>query len=322
MVAGCRLWGEDEQRAAQHHARCRRDLGVEAVGQDGIGAGEAGQLGRGVETRRPVDEQDHREAQPAEQEYRPAEAGPPPSGRENRDGRDQQGDRDQQIGVGVDRGFEADFGGARDPGQAGVPGLAHLDAAVVDELRGDQAGGRGDDHAADRPLGGHDPAGAGRLPRRPAGGTPGQAIGKAEDAQQENRQGPQPPPGPTQKATGAGVEGLPPAGQALRPALPDAADVPNGAEEQRLGRPQPAIDAAIDPARPADEQGGRRSSAAPFGRCYYSASLSPPLFHGLPRARKGLFLAPIPVFAGRPVFRSLPLHDNPFTLRPCHVASL
>jgi hypothetical protein len=44
MVAGCRLWGEDEQRTAEHHAPRRGDLGVEAVGEDRLGTGEASQL--------------------------------------------------------------------------------------------------------------------------------------------------------------------------------------------------------------------------------------------------------------------------------------
>ena len=49
MVAGCRFWGEDEEQAAQDHARRRGQLGVEALLENGGGAGEQGGLRAGVQ---------------------------------------------------------------------------------------------------------------------------------------------------------------------------------------------------------------------------------------------------------------------------------
>jgi hypothetical protein len=46
----------------------------------------------------------------------------------------------------------------RGRGEAGIAGLADLDPAVLDELRRDQARGRCQDDAADRPFGGEDGA--------------------------------------------------------------------------------------------------------------------------------------------------------------------
>ena len=56
--------------------------------------------------------------------------------------------------MGVAGGLDVDGRRLRRFGQARVAGLADLDAAVVDELGDEQAGGGGDDHAADRPLAG------------------------------------------------------------------------------------------------------------------------------------------------------------------------
>ena len=44
MVAGCRFWGEDEKQTAQDQARRRGELGVEALLEEGGGAGEQGGL--------------------------------------------------------------------------------------------------------------------------------------------------------------------------------------------------------------------------------------------------------------------------------------
>jgi hypothetical protein len=320
MVAGRRLWGEDEQQAAEHHAPGRGDLGVEALGEDGFRAREAGQLGGRVEAGGPVDEQDDRDAQGAEQEDRPTEAGAVAARRDHRERCGQQRDRNQHVGVGVDGGLEADFRGRRNSRQPGVARLAHLDPAVVDELGRDQAGGGGDDHGADRALGADSRACPGRLPHAPGGAAVGGAVGQAEGAEEADRQRPQPPTAPARQPPGTGVERPAQAPQPLRPTAADATGVSGGPDQPRLGRPQKPIHAAIDPACPLNGQGRRRSTATPR-RCYYSASLSPLLLRGLPRAREGLFLAPVPVLSGRPLFRSLPLHHNTFTLRPCHVAS-
>jgi hypothetical protein len=253
MVAGRRLWGEDEQQPAQHHAARGGDLGVVALGEDGVGTREARQLGGRVEAGRPVDEEDDPDAEGAEQEDRSAQAGTVAAPREHRQAGGQQGDRDQRIGVGVDRGLEPDFGGARHSRQPGVAWLAHLDPAVVDELGGDQAGGGSDDHAADRPLGSDHGARPRCLSRRLGGGAAGAALGEAEAAQKEDRKRPQPPAAPAGQAPGAGVERPAPAPQPPRNALPGAAGVAAGADERRLGRPQQPIDAPIDPACPLHE---------------------------------------------------------------------
>ena len=61
MVAGRRLWSEDEQQAADHQPGGGGDLGVEAVEQDGARAGEARAELADVETSRKVYEEDDRE---------------------------------------------------------------------------------------------------------------------------------------------------------------------------------------------------------------------------------------------------------------------
>jgi hypothetical protein len=77
MVAGRRFWGDNEQHAAQHQPRRRGDLGVEAVVEDGLGAGEAGGLNAGVQARRQVDQQNDGEAEQAEQEDDPPQTAAP-----------------------------------------------------------------------------------------------------------------------------------------------------------------------------------------------------------------------------------------------------
>jgi hypothetical protein len=68
MVAGRCFRGEDEQGAAEHQAGGGGDLGVEAVVEDGGGAGEARGLLARVEPRRQVDQEDNREAERPEHE--------------------------------------------------------------------------------------------------------------------------------------------------------------------------------------------------------------------------------------------------------------
>ena len=77
MVAGGGFWGDNEERAAQHQAGGRGDLGVEAVVEDGLGAGEATRLGTNVQPARKVDEEDDGEADQAEREDDPAQPAPP-----------------------------------------------------------------------------------------------------------------------------------------------------------------------------------------------------------------------------------------------------
>ena len=171
MVAGRRLWGCNEQRAAQHQARRSGDLGIEAVVENRPGAGEARGLGAAVEPRRQVDQEDHGEAEQAEHEDDPPDAAPALVAQrgERKCGREQR-HRNQQIGMCFAGGLSARRGRAC-RGQAGVAELADLNRAVVDELGGDQAGGRSDDRQADRSLRGQHDAGPRRRARRPSRGS-------------------------------------------------------------------------------------------------------------------------------------------------------
>lgn len=98
MVAGCRFWGRNEERAAQHQACGGGDLGVKAVVEDRLGAGEAGGLDTRVEPGRQVDEEDDGKADQAEHEDDSPQAPPPlvaqcdqsQKGREQRDGNQQE----------------------------------------------------------------------------------------------------------------------------------------------------------------------------------------------------------------------------------------
>jgi hypothetical protein len=74
MVAGRCFWGQDEQHSGQHQPGRAGELAVEAAVEDPGGAGELRGLLAGVEARRQVDDEDHGEAEQAEQEDRPAEA--------------------------------------------------------------------------------------------------------------------------------------------------------------------------------------------------------------------------------------------------------
>ncbi len=208
MVAGRRFWGEEEQRSTQHHSGRGGELRVKALDQDGLCTGEAGELGVGVETRRSVDDENDGGAKRAQQEDQAPRACPAPAGGEQGEGRGEQGDRDQHIGMGIDRGLEADFRGARHPRQAGVARLTDLDTAIVDELRGDQRGGRGDDHGADRPLWGEYGTGPGRHRNRACDPASGRTLDQPERAQEEDRQRSQPPPAPAQHS-GRGTGGRP-----------------------------------------------------------------------------------------------------------------
>ena len=224
--------------------------------------------------------------------------------------------------MGVDGGLRVDGRGPCGFRQAGVAGAADLDGAVVDELRDQQAGRRRRRSLRRSPARGRSrrspwsrrvrprPRRAARCrSTRPSRRRPSTPSGRSRR------------PDPAQQAAGARIYGLRPAQQPLRPALPAPPPVRPGAQRDGLRPDQDAVDPAVHPPRPADCQLRQRCPAAP-PRCYHRASLSPLVLRGLPRAREGLFLAPIPVLAGRLLFRLSPLHDNPFTLRPCHAASL
>ncbi|HEY8810532.1 MAG TPA: hypothetical protein VIM28_10985 [Solirubrobacterales bacterium] len=170
MVAGRRFWGHSEERAAQHQAGGGGDLGIEAVVEDRLGAGEAGRLDTRVEAGRQVDEEDDGKADQAEHEDDSSQA--PPSlvaqrdqgqkGREQRDG-------NQQECVCLAGGLHVHRRRGR-RWQPGIAQLVDLDRAVVDELRSDQTGGSGEDGEAGRPLRGEHGADAGCAASR-LGGT-------------------------------------------------------------------------------------------------------------------------------------------------------
>jgi hypothetical protein len=185
MVAGCRLWGHHEKRATQHQPRRCGDLGVEAVVENRLGAGEAGGRGTDVQSTREVDEEDDREAEQAQGEDDPAQPAPSlvAQGEQGECG-GEQGDGDQEVGVRLTGGPGAHRrrAGRR---QAGVARLADFNCPVVDELGGDQAAGRGDDGQADRPPRRQHGAGAGRGSLRP-GGESKQALFKQGQAAKEN----------------------------------------------------------------------------------------------------------------------------------------
>ena len=65
MVAGRRLWSQHEQHSSQHQSGRGSQLGVEAVEQDGGGAGEARRVSAEVEPGGTVDQEGDREADKA-----------------------------------------------------------------------------------------------------------------------------------------------------------------------------------------------------------------------------------------------------------------
>ena len=97
MVASRRLWGEDKQRSAQHQARRRGELGVEALLEDGGRSGEEGGLRSGVEAGGPVDEEDDAGGEKAEHEYGPSQSPPAGPGGGDPERRGDQRHRDQEV---------------------------------------------------------------------------------------------------------------------------------------------------------------------------------------------------------------------------------
>jgi hypothetical protein len=74
MVAGRRLWGHNEEKAAQHKTGRSGDLSVKAVVENRLGAGEARCLASHVEAGGQVDQKNHGEAEQAEREDDSAQA--------------------------------------------------------------------------------------------------------------------------------------------------------------------------------------------------------------------------------------------------------
>jgi hypothetical protein len=114
------------------------------------------------------------------------EAQPPPvaAGGQGPEGDSDQPQRNQEVGVGLSGGTDFE---CRRPGhtrQARVAGLTDLDSPVVDELGGDEADTRGDDHETDRSLGGEDRAGPGCRARRRGTGLAQPAIAQGQAAEE------------------------------------------------------------------------------------------------------------------------------------------
>jgi len=167
MVAGRRFWGCNEERSAQHQAGRGGNLGIEAVVEDGLGAGEARRLAAGIEPGREVDEEDYGEAEQPEGEDDPAQSvAALVADHGERHGGGEHGYGDQEEGMGVTGALGRDGGGACRR-QAGVTGLADLHRPVIGELGRDQTASGADDGHADRPLGGQHGAESGCRPPRP-----------------------------------------------------------------------------------------------------------------------------------------------------------
>jgi hypothetical protein len=185
MVAGRRLWGHHEKRAAQHQPRRRGDLGVEAVVENRLGAGEAAGCGADVQSTRKVDEEDDGKAEQPQRKDDPSQSAPalPAQSHQGECG-GEQSDKDQEVGVRLAGGPGTDRRRACRR-QAGVTRLAYFNRPVVDELGSDQTGGRGDDGQADRSLRREHATGAGRGSLRP-GSESKQALFKQRQAAEEN----------------------------------------------------------------------------------------------------------------------------------------
>jgi hypothetical protein len=330
MVAGCRLWGDNEEGAAQHQADRGGELYVEGGVEDRLGAGEARRRRADAGSRRQVDEEDDGEAEGAEDEDDPAEAAAALVAQHGEgESRGEQGHRHEQVGVGLAGGLRVD-GGRGGGGQPGVLGLADLDRVVIDELDREQAGRRGEDREADRPLESEHGPGSGRHLPRPGRGAQQPPFHPGEPAQDEHADGPQPAARPPRRGSHDRAN---PASNCGEP-RPNADQQPVEAPV-RCPRPPPdprrlhqqRVEAPIRP--PSEGLGPHPRDHRPSPRrCYYSASLRLLFRSAFRRAREGLFHAPIPAgLAGRPRLPSLrslssPLHEgNRSTLRPCHAPS-
>jgi hypothetical protein len=189
MVAGGGFWGENEERAAQHQSGGGGNLGVEAVIENCLGAGEARRLGTRVEAGRQVDEEDDGKADQAEHEDDPSQAAPGlVAQRDQGQKGGQQSDRHQQERVRLPGGLRVHRRRAcrRQPR---VAQLVDLDRPVVDELRGDQAAGSREDGEANRPLWGEHGADARRPASRPGGATQQPLFDQGQTAEEENADG-------------------------------------------------------------------------------------------------------------------------------------
>ncbi len=322
MVAGCRLWGEDEQQSADHQPGGGGQLGVEALLEHRGRTGEERGLRAGVEPGRPVDQEDQDRPCPGRARKRPARGGSGGCGRRRCRAPRRAAPRHQQVGVGVDRGPRPRpsarrrlRAARRSPARRPRPRDSRRTAMRADIAAAAtitaQVARSGVSTALPRVEARTAQAAARRVPRS---ATPSRRR-KSTPTGRRRR--------PVQRASRPARAWTGLAQRSSRSTRPSTAGGrrPAAAAASGSARESDPVDPAVDPPRPPPRQLRQRVPARPR-RCYHRASLSLGLLHGLPRARKGLFLAPIPVFAGRLLFRSSPLHLNTFTLRPCHEASL
>ncbi len=237
-----------------------------------------------------VDEEDHGDRDEAQPDHAEAEPAAIAARAEHPEDGGHEAERKQEIGVRLASGADVDGGRPGDPGQVRVAGLADLDAAVVDELRGDEAGAGGDDDEADCPPRSDHRAGGGRGPHGCGATAPQRSLSYGETAEEQRRRRSQPWSHPADDARGEHGRA------ALCP------------QQRRVGALEPAVGDSIGPAGP--PHGRRRdpreglTDAAP-NRCYHRRSLRQSCRSTLRRAHWGPFFAP-----NLPGIWSLPIHPE------------
>ncbi len=267
MVAGCGLWGCNEQQTGQHQARRGGQLGVETIVEDGGRAGELRCVSTLVEPGRQVDEEDDREAEQTEGEDGPAQ--PPPPGAQHDAGKrgGEQRHAKQQVEVGLAGRLRANRrrAGRR---ETRVAGLSDLDGSIVDELRDRQAGGGGDDDGADRPFGRQRGAGASHRARHLHECTAHPHFELREKAEEQDDRRAQAPCPPAQPAVRRRPESHREAPQAPRLWNRPRPQGPPQTGEPRPGALQLAIGHSVGLSGGRDSQAERRLDAT-SRRCYH-----------------------------------------------------
>jgi elongation factor G len=240
---------------------------------------------------REVDEEDHGDRDQAQRDYAESEpATITPGAEQPEDGGDQP-QRKQQIGVRLAGGADVEGGRPGDSGQIRVAGLSDLDPAVVDELRGDEAGAGGEDDEADGSSWRYYRAGGGGGARGESATAAQQPLCQGEAAEEESGRRAQERSDPAGEGAGERERATPPP------------------QQHRMGSLESAVGDPIGPPRP--PRGCRRDpreglADAATNRCYHRRSLRQFWCSTLRRARWGPFFAPN--LAG---IRSLPIHPEP-----------
>jgi hypothetical protein len=250
MVAGCRFWGGNEEKRAQHQTSESSDLAVKTVPQDGNRTGEPRGLPAGIEPSREVDEEYERQAEKPEWEDEPAKA-PPPAPPCRREGRRKECERNQNIGMRLAR--RLDFHGGRcGRGKAGVARLTYLDRVVVDELRDHQAAGGDNDHQTGRTLRRQD----GACPRRQGDGAPDASFASRKAAKHQSQNRPECSAAGAQQQPGKCNERLRPRPEPCAGPLCPGAEAPGDPRDARMGTDEHPVAPSIEALGP-PLQGGR-----------------------------------------------------------------